>query len=147
MAKLQKLYLLSPSLWERSMRLSKLSGLVFILAAGCGGGDAVLYEQGFEVPLDGKKTSFTTPKEGKKIQIAVSARDAVNVYVFREADEALATKEVQGGVVTTRVLAHKERTTEATFEPSLRPSERVVVFVTRAAGKVTVAGVKVTAKK
>jgi len=120
-----------------------------VALAGCGGGvgDMVLLDTAFEVPLEGSRTPFITPKEKHRYQVTVSAGEAVNVYVFKEGDEAAAIKDIRQGIVTQRVLAPKKKSTEVTLDPTLPAASKVFIFITRAAGKSTNAQLRIIAKK
>jgi hypothetical protein len=119
----------------------------FFALSGCGGrGDTVLLDTAFEVSLEGVRTPFITPKDKQKFEVTVSAGEPVNIYIFKEGDEA-AIKDIRQGIVTQRVLAHQEKTKEATLEPALPAASKVFIFINRAADKSTHARLKVIAKK
>jgi len=124
------------------------SGAAVLLAlCGCGSGDLVLQDLAVNVPLNGTRVAFDN-KDKLKVKILASAGEPINLYLFKEADEAVVAPEVRQGIVTARVLSHQEKSTAIELEPTLPAKSRVVVLILRAdLSKPTNAQLKITAKK
>lgn len=134
------------------MRPSMAVGLVLVLLAGCGSNEMVIFEDSFDVPLEGSRLEVKVPpgKQNVKHKIMATSSDPISVFVYLAGDEAGVKKDLEDGHITARLLAHQRETDKAEFEASLPQDSLAIIYVRRAGkatGRATNVKLKITTKK
>ena len=128
------------------MHRKLFAGLLLLSLAGCGG-DTVVFEDTFDLPIEGWfRTVKVSSKQSMKHRFTAAAVEPINVFVYLGADDQAVKAGLQDGAVIARVLGHQKNTKQVDFEANLPPESEAVVYLTRA-GNATNVKIKIIAKK